>query len=275
MRLRAVLAVSLLTLLVVPSPRADTNTVNIVDFAFNPPRLVALAGDTIGWRNGSFVNKHTVTGSGFESGPIVPGGGFFRDFTAPGAYTYVCTIHPGMSGEVDVYRLLLSGPGREVARGAPTILTGRVAAGIGKVTIEEDTGAGFHPVATASAEAGSFRATVHPPASASYRAVSGPDASGPVPVQVSDRNAVTASASGRRVRVRVEPFNPGASVSLQLKLRERFGWWTVARARLDKESSADFRVRRPRAVWARVVLTQSDRWTPLAASAPVRIRPSP
>jgi plastocyanin len=272
-KLRVLLGAGLLALLVVVPARANSNTVSIVDTAFTPSHLAVLAGDTVGWRNGSFLNKHTVTGSGFDSGPIVPGGGFFRDFTAPGAYPYVCTIHPVMSGEVDVYRLLLTGPSHEVARRAATTLSGRVAAGVGAVAIEEDTGAGFHPVATANAKDGSFSATVHPPASASYRAVSGPDASAPVQVQVSDRNAVTVSASARRLHVRVEPFNRGANVSLQLKLRERFGWWTVARARLDKRSSADFRIRRPNAVWARVVLTQGDGWTPLAASAPVRIRP--
>ena len=126
---------------------------------------------------------------------------------------------------------------------------------------------------TAQAQSGKFRASVRPPASAFYRAVSGADASPPVRVEVSDRSDVAARVSGRRVRVHVDPLNPGAKVSLQLKLRERFGWWTVARARLDKRSGAAFPIHRRKPVWARVVLTRSDGWTPIAVSSTVRLRP--
>jgi hypothetical protein len=178
-----------------------------------------------------------------------------------------------MSAEVDVFALLMSGPAQAVARGAATALTGRAAAGIGSITVEEDTGAGFHPVATAQAAGGSFKATVHPPANATYRAVAGADASPPVQVQVSDRSDVAVKVSGRRIHVHVDPANPGARVSLQLKLRERFGWWTVARARLDKRSDARFLTRRKKPVWARAVLTRADGWTILAASTAARLRP--
>ena len=124
---------------------------------------------------------------------------------------------------------------------------------------------------------GHFKATVHPPANATYRAVAGPNVSPPVQVAVSDRTVIAVKGGGRgrsaTLRVHVDPANPGAKVSLQLKLRERFGWWTVARARLDKRSDARFLNRRHKAVWARVVLTQSDGWTILAASTAVRLRP--
>jgi plastocyanin len=253
--------------------RADTTSVQILDSGYNPPRAVALAGDTVGWRNSSFVNQHTVTSAGFDSGPIVPGGGFFHDFPTSGTYLYACTIHPFLSGEVDVYGLLLRGPERAVARGAATPVTGRAAAGVGSITVEEDTGAGFHLVATAQPEGGSFRAIVHPPANATYRAVAGANTSPPVQVLVSDRSEMRVKASGRRIRVHVDPVNPGARVSLQFKLRERFGWWTVARTRLDKRSDARFVTRRRKPVWARVVLTQSDGWTILATSTSLRLRP--
>jgi plastocyanin len=257
-----------------PAPAAaDMNSVQIVDTAYNPQHVVVLAGDTVGWRNSSFINQHTVTAPGFDSGPIVPGGGFYRDFTTPGAYLYACTIHPIMAGEVDVYDLLLNGPDRAVARGAATALTGRAAAGVRNATIEEDTGAGFHPVASAEVEGGKLRAIVHPPANASYRAVTGADASPTVQVVVSDRSDLRLTAAGRRVKVHVDPANPRARVSLQFKLRERFGWWTVARKRLDGRSDARFTIRRRKPVWARVVLTQSDGWTILAASGAVRLHP--
>jgi plastocyanin len=273
MKRTAWLSAGLVCLALATPARADTSSVQIVDTAYNPPRLAVLTGDTVGWRNSSFINQHTVTSTTFDSGPIVPGGGFFHDFTAPGTYLYACTIHPVMSGEVDVFGLLMSGPERAVARGAATALTGRAAAGLGTITVEEDSGAGFRPVTTTRASGGSFKATVHPPANASYRAVAGTDASPPVQVQVTDRSDVAVKVSGRRVRVHVDPANPGARISLQLKLRERFGWWTVARARLDKQSDTRFLNRRKKPVWARAVLTQGDAWTILAVSTPVRLRP--
>jgi plastocyanin len=248
---------------------ANTTTVSIIDHAYVPPRLAVLTGDTVGWRNTSFVNQHTVTGSGFDSGPIVSGGGFFLPFNTAGTYHYACTIHPFMTGDVDVSGLLLEGPGRAVARGAPTALTGRAAAGIDSVTVQEDTGAGFHAVAGARVAAGAFKATVRPPGTAAYRVVAGANESPPVVVQVSDKSDIRLRRRGRRLRVSVYPANPGARVSLQLKLRERFGWWTVARERLDARSRATFRLRRHGRASMRVVLTRQDGWTPLAISSPL------
>jgi plastocyanin len=272
-RTRAFLLAGVAALAAAVPAGADTNSVQIVDTAYNPQRVVVLAGDTVGWRNSSFVNQHTVTSSQFDSGPIVPSGGFFHDFPAAGTYLYVCTIHPIMAGEVDVYGLLMSGPAHAVARGAATTLTGRAAAGVDSIVLEEDTGSGFHPVATTHARDGRFRATVHPPANAAYRAIAGSDASPSVEVAVSDRSDVNVKASKRRLWAHVDPANPGARVSLQFKLRERFGWWTVARGRLNRRSDAHFEIRRRKPVWARVVLTQSDGWTALAASAAVRLHP--
>jgi hypothetical protein len=59
---------------------------------------------------------------------------------------------------------------------------------------------------------------------------------------------------------------------LQLRLRERFGWWPVARARLGASSQASFRVPVARAVLARLVLTLPDGATPLAVSPSFRLR---
>ena len=269
---RALPAALLAAAFVAVPAQADTSSVQIVDTGYIPARAVVLSGDRVGWRNSSLINPHTVTSAEFDSGPIVPGGGFFRDFPIAGTYRYACTIHPFLSGEVDVFGLLMGGPDRAVARGAETPLSGRAAAGIGAITVEEDTGAGFRAVATTEAKDGAFKATVRPPANATYRAVAGPNVSPSVQVQVSDLTELALKVSGRRLRVRVDPANPGARVSLQLKLRERFGWWTVARARLDRHSEARFVNRRKKRVWARVVLTQSDGWTILATSEKVRLR---
>ena len=105
---------------------------------------MVLAGDTVGWRNSALINQHTVTGDGFDSGPIQPGGGYFHDFTAPGAYPYICTIHP-MAGRVDVFRLLLAGPGRAVARGAATTLRGGPPRALARSRSSRTPAAGFGP----------------------------------------------------------------------------------------------------------------------------------
>ncbi len=69
----------------------------------------------------------------------------------------------------------------------------------------------------------------------------------------------------------VAPPAHGATVVLQLRLRERFGWWPVERAETDHMGRASFRVRPPRRVRARVVLTLADGATPLAVSPTLRI----
>jgi hypothetical protein len=81
---------------------------------------------------------------------------------------------------------------------------------------------------------------------------------------------------GRRTTVTasVAPASPGATVVLQLRLPERFGWWPVARARLDARGRARFHLRPRRTVPARVVLTLPDGATALARSAPFRLRGS-
>jgi len=63
----------------------------------------------------------------------------------------------------------------------------------------------------------------------------------------------------------------GGMVVLQLRLKERFGWWPVDRAQLDRNGRARFSVKPPGRVRARVVLTLADGATPLAISAPLRL----
>jgi hypothetical protein len=60
-------------------------------------------------------------------------------------------------------------------------------------------------------------------------------------------------------------------VVLQLRLRERFGWWPQQARRLDRHSNVRFRIRLHRRVAARVALTLRDGATVLAKSAVLRI----
>jgi hypothetical protein len=174
--------------------------------------------------------------------------------------------------------VLLDTPTEAGAPGRAYGLTGRAALPAGEpVTIQSDPGdgEGFRDVATAAVDPhGAFAADVVPATTATYRAVVEGEASPPVQLLVLDRHLTAAAAThGRGVSVsaRVDPASPGATVVLQLRLHERFGWWPVARARLDRSSHALLRTRSSRHVPARVVLTLADGATVLATSRTLHV----
>jgi plastocyanin len=245
---------------------------------YRPATIQVLAGDTVTWRNDS-ARRHTVTddGGAYDSGSIPVGTRFSRRFEHAGAFPYHCRLHPFIRGRVEANTLLIARPEEAAEAGTPFPLLGRAALAPGTpVAIEVDDGLGGgyrHATSTTIGPDGHFGAVVQPTRSSTYRAVAGGEESPAVPVLLLDR---TISAQARRGRARtvvsvhVTPPDPGATVVLQLKLRERFGWWPVAHARLDRTSRARFVLRRRGPVWARVLLTLPDRATPLATSRHVR-----
>src|ERR1700730_12418575 len=76
---------------------ASGNTVSIVNMSFAPATITVVAGTTITWTNNDNMG-HTVTAddNSFDSGNIVVGGKFSKQFSTAGTYSYHCTIHPGM-----------------------------------------------------------------------------------------------------------------------------------------------------------------------------------
>jgi plastocyanin len=288
-RAASAVAVAMAALTLAAPARAELAFVAMEYESFAPARLDLVMGDSVSWRNGS-VREHDVASdaAGFDSGRVNPGGIFAHTFSAAGRFPYVCRIHDAMRGEVAVHTTLLSGPRGAVARGVPVPLHVRTREGVGQATIEEDTGSGYQPVATATPQAGhghegqedaTLHATVRPRASAFYRAVTSDGASPPLRVEVTDeaRVALTASArpGGAVLHARAVPALPRTRVVLQLRLRERFGWWTVARDRLNSRSRARFVLRRRRQVRARVALVGADWVTMLAVSPRLVVRPRP
>ena len=122
---------------------------------------------------------------------------------------------------------------------------------------------------------GTFRARLSADASARYRAVVAASASAPVHVEVVPARTLAVSAArGRRrqlVRVAVSPALPGGTVHLQRYLKERFGWWTIRRARLGRGSRATIGLQRGSKARVRVVLTQPDGETSVAVSQTVKL----
>ena len=262
--------------------------VSMTTGAFAPAQLDVMVGDNVVWRNNS-IKTHNVKfeSAGFDLGRIAPRGGANHRFEAAGAFAYVCTIHDGMKGEVGVHPLLLDGPAKRVRRGTTIALHVRAPEGAGEVAIEADSGGGFQRVAVAGPaaggghdgheEPGTVHASIAASETATYRAVSSVGASQELRVEVTDAPGLSARARrgpGARtlVSVAANPAAPGARVVLQLKLRERFGWWPVARARLDGRSRATFAVRGRRGAPARVVLVGPDWATPLSRSRVLRLR---
>lgn len=94
-----VLFMSSLTAATVSAQR--TVDVSIQNFAFNPASVQVSKGDTVRWTNIDSTD-HTVTGSTFNSGLIHKGQSFEFQFTTPGSYSYICSIHPSMKGTVKV-----------------------------------------------------------------------------------------------------------------------------------------------------------------------------
>jgi plastocyanin len=260
-------ALALCPLALAAGAAAGTQQVSVQFAQFGPAQIDVLPAETVLWTNVS-ARRHTVTSDTgvFASGDLLNGGLFSWTFTAVGAYAYHCTVHPGMTGQVDVRRVTLGPlPTAVMSPGTPVAFTGRTADPSTPVRIERSgDGTHFTTVGTATpAATGDWNASLRVRATGNYRASSGGDVSAVRRLLVSDSHVKVRATRGGVV-VTVTPSDPYARVVLQLRIRERFGWWPTARKRLDYVSHARFRVRRP--ARARVALVDDDGWTPLAIS---------
>jgi hypothetical protein len=178
-----------------------------------------------------------------------------------------------MRGDVAVPRLLLDAASEPAAPGRPYVLSGRAALPEGATVSIQARGA---EAASAKVDAsGAFTATVAPRETTAYTAVAGGESAPPVNVLVLDRKVTaTQTVRGRKLTIdaTVTPASKGATVVLQLKLKERFGWWPVRVAKLGASSKVRFTLKRGRKVPARVLLTASDAATQLAGSGSFRLR---
>jgi plastocyanin len=241
--------------------------------AFSPAQVDTLPSETVQWTNVS-PRVHTVTSDTglFGTDELLPGAVFAQRFDASGTYAYHCAIHPEMTGEIDVRRVILGLlPTAVVARGTRVEVEGRVADPTQAVALQRSVrGGAFTTVASAAVAAdGTWTTTIAATATANYRAASGGDVSQTRHLLVSARR-VLLRATRHIVAVTVTPSVPYGRVVLQAYRPERFGWWPIARARLDYLSRASFRVHHPARV--RALLVARDGWTPLATSRVLVLR---
>jgi plastocyanin len=85
------------------APAAGATVVEMLDSSFAPAAVTVTQGSTVTWRNVS-TPPHTATADNgsFDSGILDEGGSFSQVFNTPGTYSYLCQVHPSMTGSVTV-----------------------------------------------------------------------------------------------------------------------------------------------------------------------------
>ena len=78
--------------------------VRMKDIAFQPRSIAVERGDTVTWVNEDSVEHDVAATSGadFKSELFGKDGSFEYKTTDSGTIAYVCTVHPGMEGEIVV-----------------------------------------------------------------------------------------------------------------------------------------------------------------------------
>jgi plastocyanin len=103
---------------------ADATTIVIANLAFNPAAITVPTGTTVAWTNNDSV-PHTVTSADglFASGIFDPGASFAFTFNEPGAFNYVCQLHPQMQGTVTAEGEPIAGGTQDAAPADTTAAT--------------------------------------------------------------------------------------------------------------------------------------------------------
>jgi len=80
-----------------------TNKVEIKNSSFVPANATVNVGKDVTFTNNDSIT-HTIIAddNSFSSGPLDPGASFTRVFSSAGIVTYRCSIHPSMTGKIEV-----------------------------------------------------------------------------------------------------------------------------------------------------------------------------
>ena len=81
-------------------------TVSIAEFLFGPQKITVKAGQTITWTNvDDSPHQVTVQGDSTLRTPVVlKGQSTSLQFEHVGTYDYICGLHTGMKGQIEVTR---------------------------------------------------------------------------------------------------------------------------------------------------------------------------
>ena len=86
------------------STSSKQNTIEIKDFAFNPQTITVKSGEKITWINRD-EEPHTIVSVEKQfkkSSALDTDQEFSITTSAPGTYTYYCSVHPKMTGTIVV-----------------------------------------------------------------------------------------------------------------------------------------------------------------------------
>lgn len=91
------------TLMGFDGPVVETKTVRLVDYAFTPLRITVPAGTKVVFTN-TGKESHNVASAniGWDTGMLGSGQSAAVSFNQPGTYSYACTAHPFMMGQIIV-----------------------------------------------------------------------------------------------------------------------------------------------------------------------------
>jgi plastocyanin len=86
-------------------PLSGEAPVRIINFEFKPQKVVVKPGTKVTWSNDD-TNIHDIKDTSPLATPVSPemskGDTFSITYGQPGTYSYVCGIHPYMTGSVEV-----------------------------------------------------------------------------------------------------------------------------------------------------------------------------
>lgn len=281
MRLRAVLPVAVVLAALAPAAAgAETTTITMPGKYFSPARSTVVAGDIVTFRNSDLVTHDVRLGAGaFDSGPIGRFSAWSQSIDRAGAYPFLCTIHPFMTGSLDVVGATLATAAQDVLAGESLTLTGRAPAGTGHVAAQQSVaggawtgvpGAGAMPAAD-----GTFSVVVRAVEGASYRVETAAGTSQIVTPRITARIdlhiAVTRKRSRNVVRVHAMPAGGGLTATLELYSRWHFKWRARNSVALDAHGGASFRLPASRRSYARVTLRRGAQGPRLVYSDVVKL----
>ncbi len=264
-----------------PGPaRAEEVTIRMPGKFFDPTRSTAVAGDLVTFRNNDLVTHDVrIAGGQFDSGPITRFTSWSQAFAQPGGYPFVCTLHPFMSGNLDVVSASLAAEPDGVLAGQPLKLSGRTTAGTAQLALERSTPAGGWEVvdgAVTPAPDGRFSTRTPAVEGAAYRVSTPAGPSPAVTPRVTARVDVHVSVRRTRRHAIVEahamPAPAGFVATLQLYSRWRYAWRAGRKpVALGADGRARFRVPASRRTFARVALSRRARGPALVYSGVIKL----
>jgi plastocyanin len=89
-----------------PAPSGEavrSAKVEMQDFSFEPPTVTVQVGGKVTWQNeGDAPHTATADDDSFDTGNVESGKLQSENFKTAGTFSYICTIHPEMTGTVEV-----------------------------------------------------------------------------------------------------------------------------------------------------------------------------